>query len=253
MNAMSGHSKWAGIKHKKAIVDARRGAQFTKLARAITVAAREGGGDPDATRRSRTRSRRRKDASMPKDNIERAIAKGTGAGADADAIETVLYEGYGPGGVALLIEAYTENRNRTGADVRHLLSKHGGNLGEPGSVAYLFEKRGVVVVDGDALRRGRPAGASRPGAEDIVADDDLLEVDHRAGRPVGGARRDRAARASRSRAPRSCSARPSRVELDEAARAKLFRLIEALEDNDDVGAVHANFEVSDEILEKVVG
>src|SRR5580693_3725857 len=159
---MSGHSKWAGIKHKKAIVDARRGAQFTKLARAVTVAAREGGGDPDANAALANAIQKAKDASMPKDNIERAIAKGTGAGADADAIETVLYEGYGPGGVALLIEAYTENRNRTGADVRHLLSKHGGNLGEPGSVSYLFEKRGLVAVEA--------------GAEDIVTDDDVLEV-----------------------------------------------------------------------------
>ena len=156
---MSGHSKWAGIKHKKAIVDARRGAQFTKLARAITVAAREGGGEPDSNAALYNAIQKAKDASMPKDNIERAIAKGTGAGADADAIETVLYEGYGPGGVALLIEAYTENRNRTGADVRHLLSKHGGNLGEPGSVSYLFDKRGLVIVDG-----------SRYGEDDLLVD-----------------------------------------------------------------------------------
>src|ERR1700676_4487324 len=139
MELMSGHSKWAGIKHKKAIVDARRGAQFTKLARAISVAAREGGGDPDTNASLTNAIQKAKDASMPKDNIERAIAKGTGAGADANAIETVLYEGYGPGGVALLIEAYTENRNRTGADVRHLLSKNGGNLGERGPVPYLFD------------------------------------------------------------------------------------------------------------------
>src|ERR1700736_3446409 len=138
---MSGHSKWAGIKHKKAIVDARRGAQFTKLARAITVAAREGGGDPDANAALTNAIQKAKDASMPKDNIERAIAKGTGAGADANAIETVVYEGYGPGGVAVLVEALTDNRNRTGSEVRHIFSKHGGNLGEPGSVSYLFNKR----------------------------------------------------------------------------------------------------------------
>src|SRR5579884_1375806 len=144
---MSGHSKWAQIKHKKAVVDARRGQQFTKLARAITVAARDGGGDPDGNPALALAIQKAKDASMPKDNIERAIAKGTGEGADADAIETVLYEGYGPGGVALLIEALTDNRNRTGSEVRHLLSKHGGSLGEPGSVAYLFDKKGVVVVD----------------------------------------------------------------------------------------------------------
>src|SRR3954462_2373484 len=144
---MAGHSKWASIKHKKAIVDARRGQHFTKLARAITVAAREGGGDPEHNATLYNAIQKAKDASMPKDNIERAIAKGTGEGSDADAIETVLYEGYGPGGVALLIEALTANRNRTSADVRHALTKHGGNLGEPGSVAYLFEKRGLLVVD----------------------------------------------------------------------------------------------------------
>src|SRR3954454_21394870 len=138
---MAGHSKWAGIKHKKAIVDARRGKLFTKLARAITVAAREGGGDPDGNPSLALAIQKARDSSMPKDHIERAIAKGTGEGVDADAFETVLYEGYGPGGVALLIEALTDNRNRTGADVRHLLGKHGGNLGEPGSVSYLFDKQ----------------------------------------------------------------------------------------------------------------
>src|SRR5258708_5069084 len=143
---MSGHSKWASIKHKKAVVDARRGQQFTKLTRAITVAAREGGGDPDGNPALGLAIQKAKDASMPKDNIERAVAKGTGEGVDADQIQTVLYEGYGPGGVALLIEAFTDNRNRTGADVRHALSKQGGSLGEPGSVAYLFEKGGVILV-----------------------------------------------------------------------------------------------------------
>src|SRR5437764_14314332 len=137
---MSGHSKCHSIKHKKAVVDARRGQHFTKLARAITVAAREGGGDPDGNPTLALAIQKAKDASMPKDNIERAIAKGTGEGTDASQIETVLYEGYGPGGVAMLIETVTDNRNRTGADVRHLLSKNGGNLGEPGSGSYLFDK-----------------------------------------------------------------------------------------------------------------
>src|SRR3984893_5299175 len=173
---MSGHSKWHSIKHKKAVVDARRGPQLTKLARAISVAAREGGGDPDGNPSLALAVQKARDASMPKDNIERAIAKGTGAGADADAIETVLYEGYGPGGVALLVEAYTENRNRTGADVRPLLSKHGGNLGEPGSVAYLFEKRGLVVVDGTRYGEEDLLVAVEAGAEDIVTDEDALEV-----------------------------------------------------------------------------
>ena len=146
---MAGHSKWAGIKHKKAIVDARRGKLFTKLARAITVAAKEGGGDVEGNPSLALAVQKAKDASMPKDNIERAIAKGTGAGGDADALEAVMYEGYGPGGVALLVEATTDNRNRTGSEIRHAFNKHGGNLGEPGSVAYLFDKKGVVVVDAE--------------------------------------------------------------------------------------------------------
>src|SRR6201986_5345013 len=140
---MSGHSKWASIKHKKAVIDQRRGQHFTKLSRAISVAAREGGGDIDGNPSLALAVQKARDASMPKDNIERAIAKGTGAGADAAALETIMYEGYGPGGVALLIEAVTDNRNRTGADVRHALSKGNGSLGEPGSVAYNFDKKGV--------------------------------------------------------------------------------------------------------------
>src|SRR3982074_655811 len=143
---MSGHSKWASIKHKKAVVDARRGQHFTKLARAITVAAREGGGDPDGNPSLALAIQKARDASMPEGDSGRAVGKGRGEGVAADQLETVLYEGYGRGGVALLIEALTDNRNRTGADVRHLLSKHGGNLGEPGSVSYLFDKQGVIVV-----------------------------------------------------------------------------------------------------------
>src|ERR1700750_478012 len=146
---MSGHSKWHSIKHKKAVVDARRGQHFTKLARAITVAAREGGGDPEGNPALALAIQKARDASMPKDNIERAIAKGTGADSDADAYEAVVYEGYGPGGVAVLVEALTDNRNRTSSEVRHAFAKSGGSLGEPGSVAYLFDKKGVVTVDGE--------------------------------------------------------------------------------------------------------
>src|SRR3954452_23389552 len=173
---MSGHSKWHSIKHKKAVVDARRGQHFTKLARAITVAAREGGGDVDGNPGLALAVQKAKDASMPKDNIERAIAKGTGEGVDADQIESVVYEGYGPGGVALLIEALTDNRNRTGADVRHALSKHGGNLGEPGSVSYLFDKRGVIVVDASRYDEDDLIVAIGPGADDIAQDDDVYEI-----------------------------------------------------------------------------
>src|ERR1700735_298649 len=172
---MSGHSKWASIKHKKAVVDQRRGQHFTKLTRAITVAAREGGGDIDGNPALGLAVQKARDASMPKDNIERAIAKGTGEGADVDQIETVLYEAYGPGGVALLIEALTDNRNRTGADVRHALTKHGGTLGEPGSVSYLFEKRGVIVVDASRYDEDDLIPAIDAGALDIARDDDGFE------------------------------------------------------------------------------
>src|SRR5437764_6253112 len=173
---MSGHSKWHSIKHKKALVDQRRGQHFTKLARAITVAAREGGGDPEGNSGLALAVQKARDASMPKDNIERAIAKGTGEGADADQIETVVYEGYGPGGVALLIEAMTDNRNRTGSEVRHLLSKNGGSLGEPGSVSYLFDKRGVIVVDAARYDEDDLIPAIDAGAFDISVDEDVFEV-----------------------------------------------------------------------------
>src|SRR4029078_10249244 len=146
---MSGHSKWSSIKHKKAATDAKRGKMFTKLARAITVAARDGGGEPENSPALATAVQKARDASMPKDNIQRAIDRGTGEGSDAAAIENVVYEGYGPGGAAILVEALTDNRNRTGAEVRHAFERHGGSLGEPGSVSWQFEKRGVILVDGE--------------------------------------------------------------------------------------------------------
>src|ERR671932_390638 len=147
---MAGHSKWAQIKHKKAVTDARRGAEFTKLARAIQVAARDGGGDPAGNASLANAIQKAKDDGMPKQNIERAIAKGTGADTDADAIETVVYEGYGPGGVAILVEALTDNRNRTGSEVRHIFSRSGGSPGQPGPVASGFGTKGGI---GGAARR----------------------------------------------------------------------------------------------------
>jgi YebC/PmpR family DNA-binding regulatory protein len=247
---MSGHSKWHSIKHKKAVVDARRGQHFTKLARAITVAAREGGGDPDGNPSLALAVQKARDASMPKDNIERAIAKGTGEGVDADQIETVLYEGYGPGGVALLIEALTDNRNRTGADVRHLLSKHGGNLGEPGSVSYLFDKRGVIVVDAGRYDEDDLMPAIDAGAEDISRDDDVFEVITEPSDLVGVREALREAGVEFESA--DVTQRPkSRVPLEEADAAKLLKLIDALEESDDVGAVHANFDVDSSVLERI--
>jgi YebC/PmpR family DNA-binding regulatory protein len=247
---MSGHSKWASIKHKKAVVDARRGQHFTKLARAITVAAREGGGDPTGNSGLALAVQKARDASMPKDNIERAIAKGTGEGADAEQIETVLYEGYGPGGVALLIEALTDNRNRTGAEMRHVLSKHGGTLGEPGSVAYLFDKRGVIVVDANRYGEDDLMPAIDAGAEDISLDEDMYEV---ITEPADlAAARDALAEMGVELESADVTQRPrARVPVDENDAGKLLKLIDALEENDDVNAVHANFDVDSAVLERV--
>jgi YebC/PmpR family DNA-binding regulatory protein len=249
---MAGHSKWAGIKHKKAIVDARRGKLFTKLARAITVAAKEGGGDIEGNPALALAVQKARDASMPKDNIERAIAKGTGEGADADALEAVMYEGYGPGGVAILVEALTDNRNRTGSEIRHAFNKHGGNLGEPGSVAYLFDKKGVVVVDGERYSEDDLMPAVDAGAEDIVLDEDVFEVitepsDLAAVRQAlvgAGIAVDEAQVMQRPK---------TLVPLDEDGATKLMKLIDTLEELDDTDAVHANFDVDAEILERVAG
>jgi YebC/PmpR family DNA-binding regulatory protein len=249
---MSGHSKWHSIKHKKAIVDQRRGQHFTKLARAVTVAAREGGGDPDGNPGLALAIQKARDASMPKDNIERAIAKGTGEGVDADQIETVLYEGYGPGGVALLIEALTDNRNRTGADVRHALSKHGGNLGEPGSVSYLFDKQGVIVVDAARYDEDDLMAAIDAGAEDISLDDDVYEIITAPGDLV--AVREALGVAGIEIESADVTQRPkSRVPVDEGDAGRLLKLIDMLEESDDVSAVHANFDVDAGVLERIAG
>jgi YebC/PmpR family DNA-binding regulatory protein len=249
---MSGHSKWASIKHKKAIVDSRRGAQFSKLTRAITVAARDGGGDPDANATLENAVRKAKEASMPKDNIERAIAKGTGAGGEADAIEAVLYEGYGPGGVAVLVEALTENRNRTGADVRHAFSKSGGSLGEPGSVAYLFEKKGTIVIDATRYSEDDLMVAVEAGAEDVTTDEDVFEVVAEPADFTTVRRALEQAGVEMESAEMTYRA-SSLVPIDEAQAGRLMKLIEALEESDDVDAVHANFDVPAEVLERVAG
>jgi YebC/PmpR family DNA-binding regulatory protein len=249
---MAGHSKWAGIKHKKAIVDARRGKLWTKLARAITVAAKEGGGDVKGNPSLALAVQKAKDASMPKDNIQRAIDKGTGAGADAESYETVVYEGYGPGGVALLIEAMTDNRNRTGAEMRHMLSKHGGNLGEPGSVAYLFDKKGVAVVDAERWTEDDLMPAIEAGAEDISRDDDVFEIVT----DPSDLTAVREALVEAGIEPESSEVRwqpKTTVTVDEEGAMKLLRLIDALEDNDDVDQVNANFDAPADVLERVAG
>jgi YebC/PmpR family DNA-binding regulatory protein len=255
---MSGHSKWSSIKHKKAIVDSRRGAQFTKLARAVTVAAREGGGDPDSNAALENAVRKAKAASMPKENIERAIAKGTGEGGDGDALETVVYEGYGPAGVALLVETVTDNRNRTGPDVRNLFTKHGGSLGEPGSVAYLFEKKGVILVDAGAGEGGGTPiteddllVAVEAGAEDISEEDGVFEIV--TALPDFTVVRRALEEAGIELASAELTYRPSSlvpIEHDGQVE-KLMRLIDSLEENDDVAAVHANFDVPADVLERI--
>jgi YebC/PmpR family DNA-binding regulatory protein len=247
---VAGHSKWAQIKHKKATVDARRGQLFTKLARAITVAARDGGGDPDGNAALANAIEKAKNYRMPKENIERAIARGTGEGGDAAAIESVVYEGYGPGGVALLIECLTDNRNRTAADIRRLFSRADSNLGEPGSVAWMFEKKGIVLVDGARYSEDDLIPAIDAGAEDVASDGDSLRVvseppDLRSVREaLEGAGVD-VQSTEQSMLPKTT------VEVGPAEARKLLRLMDALDDLDDVDQVHANFDISAEVLEEV--
>jgi YebC/PmpR family DNA-binding regulatory protein len=249
---MAGHSKWASIKHKKAATDAKRGKLFTKLARAITVAAREGGGDPAGNPALALAVEKAKQNSMPKDNIQRAIDRGTGEGADAAAIERIVYEGYGPGGAAILIEALSDNRNRTGSEIRHAFDRNGGSLGEPNSVAWMFEKRGAIVVDAGRYGEDDLIAAIDAGAEDVVVEDDTLRVltaatdlnDVRAALEADGVEILSA----------DVTMEPSTtVEVEEADATRLIRLLEALEDHDDVDAVHANFDISAEIIERVAG
>jgi len=247
---MSGHSKWSSIKHKKGAKDAKRGKLFTKLARAITVAARDGGGDPDANPALGLAVQKARDASMPKDNIQRAIDRGTGEGDDAAAIESVVYEGYGPGGAAILVEALTDNRNRTGSEVRHAFEKHGGSLGEPGSVSWQFEKRGVILVDGDRYGEDDLMTAIEAGAEDVGEDGDVLKVtttstDLAAVRAALEGAGVEIESAELSMEPKST------VEVGEDQAPSLLRLMDTLEDHDDVDSVNANFDVAEEVIERV--
>jgi YebC/PmpR family DNA-binding regulatory protein len=246
---MSGHSKWSSIKHKKAAADAKRGQMFTKLARAITVAARDGGGDPEANPALAAAAQKARDNSMPKENIQRAIDRGTGAGADAAAIERVVFEGYGPGGAAILVEALTDNRNRTSAEVRHAFTKHGGSLGEPGSVAWVFEKRGVVLVDGNRYDEDDLIAAIDAGAEDVQEDGGLLKVISDPG-ALGGVRAALEGSGIEIQASELAMEPRNVVEVGESEAPTLLRLLDALEDQDDVNEVHANFDIPEAILEK---
>lgn len=250
---MSGHSKWSSIKHKKGAADAKRGKLFSKLSRAIIVAAREGGPDPDANATLATAVQKARDNSMPKDNIERAISRGAGVGSDGDAAyETVSYEGYGPGGAAVFVEVLTDNRNRTAAEVRHVFARNDGNLGTSGAVAWLFERKGVVMVPVDGAGEDDVMlAAAEGGAEDVEVDGSSFQVtcapdDLAAVR----AALDEAGIAYQS-AELTMLPKTTVAIDDESTAKKLLRLMDALEDNDDVQAVYANFDIPEGILEAV--
>jgi YebC/PmpR family DNA-binding regulatory protein len=249
---VSGHSKWSSIKHKKGAADAKRGKLFSKLSRAIIVAAKEGGGDPTNNLSLQNAIEKAKSYSMPKDNIDRAIAKGSGADADDAAFETIVYEGYGPEGVAVIVEALTDNKNRTAADVRHMFAKNGGNLGATGAVAWQFERTGVVVVPAEGVDEDELLlVAADAGAEDVKQDGSVFEVTSppeslsavRAAIEAAGMQVDSAELVL---VPKVTVA----VE-DEAKARQVMRLIDALEDNDDVQDVYANFDIPEQVLEAV--
>jgi YebC/PmpR family DNA-binding regulatory protein len=250
MAGMSGHSKWSSIKHKKGAADAKRGKLFTKLARAITVASRDGGPDPDGNPALATAIQKAREASMPKDNIQRAIDRGGGIGTDAAAIESVLFEGYGPGGAAILVETLTDNRNRTTADVRHAFTKHHGNLGEPGSVAWIFEKREVVVVDAERYGEDDLIGAIDAGAEDVREDGAQLRVICEPG-ALDAVRKALEGDGVEIESADAAMEPKSTVFVKGSEAEWLLRLVDALEEHDDVNAVHANFDVPREIIEKL--
>jgi YebC/PmpR family DNA-binding regulatory protein len=245
---MSGHSKWASIKHKKAATDARRGQLFTKLARAITVAAREGGGDPDANYTLAAAIEKARGYSMPKENIQRAIDRGTGAGGAGAEIERVIYEGYGPGGAAVMVEGLTDNRNRTGADVRHVFDKQGGSLGEPGSVAWVFDRRGVILLDGGRYSEDDLIVAIDAGADDVSVDGDVLKVTTEPS--ALGAVREALESAGVEVDSAELAMEPkSVVEVAGGDAGRLLRLVEALDELDDVEEVQSNFDIPDSVME----
>jgi YebC/PmpR family DNA-binding regulatory protein len=247
---MSGHSKWSSIKHKKAAKDAKRGKLFTKLIKEITVAARMGGGDVSANPRLRTAVTTARGSSMPADNIDRAIKKGTGDLEGVDYVD-VTYEGYGPGGMAVMLECLTDNRNRTVADVRHLFSKNGGNLGENGCVAWMFNRVGQIRVEGEGLTEDRvfevaaDAGAEDVRAEEggflVVTEPEVLE-DARTALETAGIT---VAAAEVALEPQNF------VELAGSDAAQALRLLDALDDHDDVQRVSANFDIDDEELSRL--
>jgi len=247
---VAGHSKWAQIKRKKGAADAKRGQLFTKLARAITVAARDGGGDPEGNAALANAIEKAKSLRMPKENIERAVARGSGAGGDAAAIESVSYEGYGPGGVAIFVECLTDNRNRTAAEIRHIFARADASLGEPGSVAWMFEKKGVLLVDASRYGEEDVMPAIDAGAEDVVAEGDSIRIVTDAAdlRAVSEAL-EQAGIEVQSTEQTMLPKTTVEVGPDEAR--KLLRLLDALDEQDDVDQVHANFDITADVMEEV--
>lgn len=248
---MSGHSKWSTIKRKKGAADAKRGKIFTKIIKEITLAARLGGGDPDGNARLRTAILAAKDENMPKDNIERAIKKGVGEIGGASSFEETTYEGYGPGGVALLVEVLTDNKNRTVAEIRHILSKHGGNLGENGCVAWMFDKKGSLLVNkNDIGEDALMELALEAGADDVREEEHEFEV------ITSPSAFEAVRRAIEQRGIKLLSASigmipQNTVQLEAGKAEQMLKLMEKLEDNDDVQNVYANFDIPDEIMEKL--
>jgi YebC/PmpR family DNA-binding regulatory protein len=249
---MSGHSKWNTIKRKKGAADAKRGKVFTKIIKEITLAARLGGSDPEGNARLRQAIMAAKEENMPKDNIDRAIKKGAGGGEGSANYEDVIYEGYGPGGVAVLVEVMTDNKNRTVAEIRHIFSKHGGNLGENGCVSWIFEKKGSILFDRKAISEDiLMEAALEAGAEDVKEEENEFEVitDPLTFENVKKAIENRGLKylkAQISMIPQSSV----RIEADKAVQ--MLKLMEKMEDNDDVQNVYANFDIPDEIMEKLI-
>jgi YebC/PmpR family DNA-binding regulatory protein len=248
---MSGHSKWATTKHKKAVVDAKRGKLFAKLIKNIEVAARTGGNDPDGNPTLYDAIQKAKKSSVPNDNIDRAVKRGGGLEAGGAEYQTIMYEGYGPNGVAVLIECLTDNRNRAASEVRVAMTRNGGSMADPGSVSYLFTRKGVVIVPKGSLSEDDVLDAVLDaGAEEVNDLGDSFEIVSEATDFVGVRTAVQAAGIDYESAEASFI--PSvTVELDIDAARKVLRLIDALEDSDDVQNVYANFDVSDEIMEEL--
>lgn len=249
---MSGHSKWSSIKRQKGANDVKRGAIFTKMGREIAVAARQGGGDPDANFRLRLAIEKARAANMPADTIKRAIEKATGGG-EAEQFEEIVYEGYGPGGVALLVEAATDNRNRTAADVRSIFTKAGGQLAGSGAVAWQFEPRGVITIAANGTDADEVAlAAIDAGAEDVDTEADPLEI-YTAPAEIESVRRALEGAGYRVESAESAMIARQQVELDSSKARQNLRLVELLEDLDDVQRVTANFDIPEDVFAEVAG